>query len=42
MHKYVNSKEQSIVAEYLRVNGDVPEIRSLRVERKSMKDALVI
>ena len=42
MHKYVDSKEKSIVAEYLKVNGEVVEVRSVRVERKELKDCLVV
>ena len=42
MHKYVDSKEKSIVAEYLKVNGEVVEVKSVRVERKELKDCLVV
>jgi hypothetical protein len=34
--------EKSIVAEYLKISGELTEVRSLSTERRNLKDCLVL
>ena len=42
MHKYLHLTEKPLIAEYLTINGDVPELLSLDIDEKSAKNHLIL
>lgn len=42
MHKYLHLTEKPILAEYLTINGDVPELLSLDIDEKSVNNHLIL